>query len=99
MAARMRGFVPLREMVRVDSIYHSRYYDHDLTGMVPDCRTLPDLYRMAAREGNNNSNDDDATHTARRICELLPDEETIARHTTKRFSIGRRPSSLSLSLP
>eukprot|EP00537_Pseudo-nitzschia_pungens_P005593 CAMPEP_0172367116 /NCGR_PEP_ID=MMETSP1060-20121228/19300_1 /TAXON_ID=37318 /ORGANISM="Pseudo-nitzschia pungens, Strain cf. cingulata" /LENGTH=441 /DNA_ID=CAMNT_0013091241 /DNA_START=102 /DNA_END=1427 /DNA_ORIENTATION=- len=100
MAARMRGFAPLREMVKVDSIYHSQYYDHDLSGMVPDCRVLPDLYRRAARESSDGSDSDGngngaATHhKAKLICELLPDDETIARHTTKRFSIGRRPSSL-----
>jgi len=104
MAARMRGFVPLREMVRVDSIYDHRYYDHDLSGMVLDLdcgarvgrgvlsSTSEHYYYRKAAEATATKNENETTNNenkAQLIYDLLPDQESIARHTTKRFSIGR----------
>lgn len=84
MTASMRGFVPLREMTRIDSIYDARYYyDGDTTGLVLDPSVGFDRYRTCA-EGDGNS------AAAGSIASLLPSEETVARHTTKRFTIHRR---------
>ena len=100
MASRIRGFAPLKEMVRVDSIFHSQYYDHDLNGMVFDYANGFDMYRQAATDADADADTDIETAstasiettitTAQMICELLPEKDAMARHTTKRFTIGRR---------
>ena len=81
MAAAIRGFVPLREMVRVDSIYSAGYYTGDTTGLVLD--PLLGLERY----GKGDIEDQTGMET---ILNLLPSEETVARYTTKRFTINRR---------
>lgn len=78
MAVAMRGFIPLREMVRVDSIYSARYYDGDTSGFVLDPLLGLERYR----------NEDQTTTET--IANWLPSKETVARHTTKRFTIARR---------
>lgn len=98
MAASMRGFVPLREMARIDSVYDARYYyDGDTTGLVLDPSVGFDRYRSCAVEvkvkgddaGYGHSEDSNSA-AAGSIANLLPSEETVARHTTKRFTIHRR---------
>jgi len=106
MASKIRGFVPLKEMVRIDSIYHSYYYDdHNLGGMVFDYSMGYKYYlQEAAAEAtaavevgdstisslsSSSSYPIEANERAQLICKLLPDEDTIKRHTTKRFTIGR----------
>ena len=110
MAASMRGFVPLREMTRIDSVYDARYYyDGDTTGLVLDPSAGFDRYRTCAVEieiemeakaevkvkgvddtGSGHLEDGNSSAAAGSIASLLPSEETVAQHTTKRFTIHRR---------
>ncbi len=83
MAASLRGFVPLGELVRKDSIYTVRHYDADTSGLVLDPSLA--LERYSANETEHST-------TAESIAALLPSEETVARHTTKRFTIIDRGS-------
>lgn len=80
MAASLRGFVPLKEMVRTNSIYSAGRYDGDTSGLVLD----PSLERYAT------ALQEDDSILAESIHHLLPSKETIARHTTKRFTFPRR---------
>jgi hypothetical protein len=90
------GFARLKGMVRVDSIFHSQHYDHNLDGMVFDYANGFDLYRQADSDADADTQAASATsieitiNTAQTICELLPEEDAMARHMTKRFTIGRR---------
>jgi hypothetical protein len=77
MASQARGFVPLKDAVRVRSIYSTQYYNNDLYGMVFDYTKGLPLYKESESPSN----------TVKRILELLPDVETIKRHTTKRFTL------------
>jgi hypothetical protein len=77
MASQARGFVPLKDAVRVRSIYSTQYYNNDLYGMVFDYTKGLQLYKESESPSN----------TVKRILELLPDMETIKRHTTKRFTL------------
>ena len=78
MAAVMRGFVPLREIVRVDSIYSAGYYNGDTNGFVLDPLLGLERYR----------NEDQTTTET--IANWLPSKETVARYTTKRFTVARQ---------
>jgi hypothetical protein len=83
MAAALRGFVPLRDMVRKASIYDSSCYDGDVTGLVLDPAVGSDRYRTASENAGSASS----------IARLLPSEDTLARHTTKRFTIREEGKS------
>eukprot|EP00527_Entomoneis_sp_CCMP2396_P008684 CAMPEP_0198155406 /NCGR_PEP_ID=MMETSP1443-20131203/69104_1 /TAXON_ID=186043 /ORGANISM="Entomoneis sp., Strain CCMP2396" /LENGTH=153 /DNA_ID=CAMNT_0043822155 /DNA_START=1010 /DNA_END=1473 /DNA_ORIENTATION=- len=104
------GFARLKGMVRVDSIFHSQHYDHnldgmvfdyangfdlyrqavdlDLDGMVFDYANGFDLYRQAAADSDADTQAASATsmktslNTTQTICELLPEEDAMARHMT-----------------
>ena len=78
MAASLRGFVPLGELVRKDSIYTTGHYDGDTSGLVLDPLLALDRY---------SANETEHSTKAESIAALLPSEETVARHTTKRFTI------------
>jgi hypothetical protein len=88
------GFVRLKKMVRVDSIFHSQYYDHDLDGMVFDYANGFDLYIQKVADADTQAASatsiKTSINTTQTICELLPEEDATARHMTKRFTIGRR---------
>jgi len=103
-AQTMRGFVPLRDAVRQNSIYSRShygyyYYYYDLDGMVFDPTVGIQRYKEAFEK---NQNQDEPPHhrttaeetnsstiVVRQILHLLPDEETIHRHTIKRFTLDR----------
>ena len=77
----MLGFVPLREMVQINSIYNAGHYDGDTIGLVLDPLMGLDRYRAGGTKQES---------TAESIASLLPSEETVARYTTKQFTIPRR---------
>eukprot|EP00977_Amphora_coffeiformis_P030199 scaffold45428_cov176-Amphora_coffeaeformis.AAC.3 len=84
MAAMSRGFHPLKEMIRKSSIYSSALYDHDLDGLVMDATEGKQIYQTLSQQGEINS-------TASAILDLLPDDDTIRRHITKRFTVQQSP--------
>ena len=85
MAAMSRGFHPLREMIRKSSIYSSALYNHDLDGLVMDAAQGKRFYKTISEQGDKNS-------TASLILDFLPGDETIQRHTTKRFTVQQSPT-------
>jgi hypothetical protein len=105
MASQMRGFIPLRNAVRMDSIYSRSHYGYyDLDGMVLDPSVGRERYNYAIGESDRNYDDDDKNnnrhqyHTGehesgktsnlqQKILDLLPDDNTIRRHTIKRFTL------------
>ena len=79
MAAMSRGFQPFKEMVRKKSIYSTALFDHDLDGLVMDATEGKKVYQRLSEQGEVDS----ITTT---IFRLLPDDDTIRRHTKKRFT-------------
>lgn len=92
MAAIARGFRPLKELVRVDSVYTSSYYDNDLDGLVMDAEEGRDLYRKLASIENDESSklSIDDLRIVSTIYRLLPDDDTIRRFTHKRYTSPRK---------
>jgi hypothetical protein len=91
MASQLRGFMLLRDAVRVDSIYSRSHYGYyELDGMVLDpvlarqrYMSVIDAIVPPAMAGHT------AVSIAKRILDLLPDDEMIRRHMFKRFSSDR----------
>jgi len=87
MAATSRGFRPLKDMVRIDSIYSSTIYDNDLDGMVLEPLQGRAIYEQIGSQVIEESPSllEDKWR-ASSIFEALPDEDTIRRCTSKRFT-------------
>ena len=85
MAAKSRGFRPLQELLRVNSIYTLSHYSYDLDGMVLDVIQGRKIYeQMATCEVGKLS--EKASQMAAKIYRRLPDDDTIQRCTHKRFT-------------
>ena len=80
MAAVSRGFRPLKEMIRKSSIYSSVLYDNDVDGLVMDVNEGKRNYETLSEQEGPDS-------TASSILHLLPDDDAMRRHTTKRFTL------------
>jgi hypothetical protein len=83
MAATARGFRPLRELVRINSIYSDSHYDNDLDGLVLCADEGKEIYRKLASEGKDLVSMD--SRIASTIYHLLPDDDTRRRFTRKRY--------------
>lgn len=94
-ASQLRGFRPLQEnMLRADSIYTSHCYDHDWEGaMVFDYWLGKQRYKEQAAVFLEEQNEGEPFYTEQQtileILDLLPDADTIQRHTIKRYQVGR----------
>lgn len=84
MAAMCRGFQPLKDAVRENTIYSSSLYDKDLDGFVIDAVKARNVYEKLSERGKFDS-------TASKISRFLPDDDTIRRHTIKRFTVQKPP--------
>ena len=85
MAASARGFRPLRDMVRVTSIYSPSFYDNDLEGLVLDAEHGKAMYQKLAHTDVGGSWSFDDRMIASKIYQLLPDDDTRRRCTHKRY--------------
>lgn len=85
MAAVARGFRPLRELVRVSSIYTASFYSNDLEGLVFNAGEGKTIYQRLAMTDVDSSWSMDDQKVASTICHLLPDDDTIRRCTHKRY--------------
>ncbi len=90
MAAKARGFRPLRELVRVSSIYVPSLYDHDLDGMVMAAEEAKEIYRKLAFSTGDESQSSDEQPIALTIYHLLPDDDTVRRCTHKRLIVPKQ---------
>lgn len=89
MAATARGFRPLRELLRVSSIYTASYYDNDLDGLVLDVEEGKEIYRKLAlveMEEESGSFFDYQRFVYSTIYRSFPDDDTIRRFTKKRYT-------------
>lgn len=98
MAGQGRGFRPLKELLREDSIYTPSLYDSDFEGMVIDYHLCKERYEEAlstiassssnlSHENVEDSSFSSSRSTIMQILKMLPDIDTIRRHTTKRYNI------------
>jgi hypothetical protein len=87
MAATARGFRPLRELVRINSIYTASCYDNDLDGSVLGAQEGKEIYRkLAFIEEDESVSLEDQRIASTSIYHLLPDDDTIRRLTHKRYT-------------
>mmetsp|Transcript_8130 Transcript_8130/g.12461 ORF Transcript_8130/g.12461 Transcript_8130/m.12461 type:complete len:250 (+) Transcript_8130:135-884(+) len=80
MAGQSRGFSPLKDQLRSDSIYMPQLYNNDFEGLIFDFSVGNDLYKDSVSDPILNENT-----VSKKICSLLPSKEMIQRYTTKRY--------------
>lgn len=92
MAAKSRGFRPLRELGRLSSIYMLTMYNNDFDGMVLDVVEGKKIYSMVAEaeQSPTFTQPSEEQRVASTIYSLLPDDQTIRRFTHKRFTIPKQ---------
>jgi hypothetical protein len=89
MAGKSRGFRPLSELLRMDSIYTRHYYhpgEPEGDGMVMDYFECQQRYEELL---SNENSSEKSFRMARQILDLLPDVETVQRCTIKRYRYER----------